>query len=295
MSSTTKETTDAEEVQATLLGDTDNSTVRVETEGRVFRPFFALHDSLVNESRHHFDEDGLTVTAVDGAKVGMVDVTLNASAFDSYELDEDEVCVGVDHERLKKQVRDARLGESTSDPLSMRFDSTQTRVEITREYDRTTVTRRDEFLNHDVESVREPPNVPDHLDMAYEATVDVQAFADVINHIDTHADHAVFKERDGHFVITTTVGEDTEHATSADFGNIAEEADAPCDDAISKFSLGYLTSFASALKSAKIDEVSIEWGQELPVFLTFAREEDDEIMYSGQLMLAPRLHRDSRP
>ena len=42
---------------------------------------------LVEECKIHLEEDGLEIRAVDPANVGMVDLSLSAAAFESYETD----------------------------------------------------------------------------------------------------------------------------------------------------------------------------------------------------------------
>jgi len=279
------------EQQTTLLGETNDATATLETEGSVYRPFFALPDALLDESRHEFGDDGVCIGATDAAMVALVEARLHPEALDGYQIDGEQLTVGMDHELLAEQLADARMSKTNSDSLSMEFGETQTQVTVQREYQNTTVTRHDEFLNIDSASVRDYDGGPD-VELKYSAEVDTKAFRDVVNHINSHANHIIMKERDGHLVVNTNVGEDTQRATSADFGDIVEtDADAG-KDSTARFSLDYLTSMADALRTAKIDTVTLAWGHDFPLKIDFERREEDTTLYSGSFGLAPRIHRE---
>jgi len=46
---------------------------------------------------------------------------------------------------------------------------------------------------------------------------------------------------------------------------------------------------AEGLKSAKVDDVTLVWGEEFPIRLEFERTIDEEVAYEGCYMLAPRI------
>lgn len=82
---------------------------------------------LVDECKIHLEEDGLEIRAVDPANVGMVDLSLDAAAFESYEADGG--LIGVDLSRLEDIAGMAESAESTrvthSSPSTTKMASTR--------------------------------------------------------------------------------------------------------------------------------------------------------------------------
>jgi len=64
---------------------------------------------LVAECKIHLEEDGIAIRAVDPANVGMVDLSLDAAAFESYEADGG--IIGVNLSRLEDIVGMADSGQ----------------------------------------------------------------------------------------------------------------------------------------------------------------------------------------
>lgn len=283
------------ETQSTIIGEPSGEYIEIETNGRIIRPLLALPDALVDEMRVHFDEDGFHIEHVDPANVGLIDMTVPASAFDRYELHaEDTLSVGLNLDELKKHLRDARMGKRTKDEVSLKFDGTHTRVSIMRDYAQTEVTRRDQFLNIDPDAIRESPGKPG-VTPSWRSIIDVDAFKDTLEHINAVRDHVVVSERNGRLVMSgmeTDDDGDTLNASEADFGEIAEEnRDDPNEDAVSKFSLDYMLAFAKALKKAKVEQVTFKWDDEFPMILQFERQDSEgETVYEGMYFAAPRIH-----
>lgn len=277
------------ENQTRLVGDMAGDAVRIDTSGRVFRPLLKPITALVDEAKLQFDSDGLSVTAVDVANVAMIHLDAPSDAFDTYDLDA-AVTVGSPVGDLATAVSDARLGKRTDDPVSLRLSQSSTTVDVTREYDGTTLTQSGEHLNIDPDSIRQEPDVPD-LDLSATATLSPAAFNAAVGHVDAVADHAVVTAADGQLVIAA----ETEEATGQ-YGTAAQ-VDVPVDGidepVRSTFSLDYLTDIARALVDAKVDDVTLRFGDELPLFAEFERTADETTLYDGQFMVAPRIRSDS--
>lgn len=282
------------DTQAQLFGEPSGNNATIETSGRVIRPLMALPSAIVNESKIEFYPDGFSVTAVDPANVAMVDMTAHTWAFDAFDVDE-EFTIGVNYDRLTSQLANARMGKATDDDVAIEADGTRTLVTTEREYDRTTLTQTNEILNIDPDSVRQQPDIPD-VRLPVEATVDVDALRDALNSVDRVSEHAVVADQGGELVIAgegdSDEGHTGEFATVANFGDVIEvreDADEYDGGADSKFSLDYFQDMADGLKKAKVDEVTIAFGNGFPFRLEFERTIDKETAYEGMYLLAPRL------
>jgi len=202
---------------------------------------------------------------------------------------DDSVLVGVNLEGLRSKLSNARLGKTTNDPVEMDIDETRTLIEIERGYQNNTVRYADEQLNLDPDSIRERPDMPE-LETPGSAKFDVDAFKDAIEHMDTSTDHLDIRERDGSVVLTGGNNDDSpsEYSSAVKFDDAAS-MDEDADNPVSKFTLDYLVDFAKALKKAKVNTVTVRWGHEIPIYIEFERVEDGTTLYSGTLMLAPRV------
>lgn len=285
----------ASDQQRLLDPETDRGGARVEieTSGRVIRPALSALTFLVDECRIHADEEGLYVAVVDPANVAMSELRIHPRAFEAYELaGGDSTAVGMDLEIAEDRLSHARLGTSTDDPVSLTLDATTSVCEVTREYGGTEVTRHDEWLNIDTDSIREDADPPD-LALSYEAGLAPEALEAAVQAADRVSDHARIREVDGAVSVEAGVTDSDKtvtEATRATIGGDVELQDDGDAGASSVFSLDYLTDITSALVETKVDEVSIRWGQEFPLLAEYERLNDEgEPIYEGTIMLAPRI------
>lgn len=281
-----------QDTQAQLFGGPSGNSAEIETSGRVIRPLMSVVNAVVDESKFRFDEDGLSVRAVDPANVGMVELDAHAEAFEEYDLGDEEFVAGFGIGRVEKQLRNARMGKSTDDPVSMDIDGTRTLVTTSREYEITTLTQTNEVLNIDPDSVREEPDVPS-FELPCEATIDVDAFQDVLESVNRVSDHVVIRERDGNLIIAGRGNEDNtgEFGTVADLGDVVEIRDEELYEGgeESVFSLSYMRDYASALDDGKVDEMTLVFGEEIPCRIKFERTDDETTLYEGEFFQAPRI------
>ena len=114
---------------------------------------------LVDECKIHLEEDGLEIRAVDPANVGMVDLSLSADAFESYEADGG--LIGVNLSRLEDIAGMADAGQLVS--LELDEETRKLHIQIDGlEYTLTLI---------DPDSIRQEPDIPD-LDLAAEGDAD---------------------------------------------------------------------------------------------------------------------------
>ena len=224
---------------------------------------------LVEECKIHLGEEGLEIRAVDPANVGMVDLTLDVSAFESYEASDG--LIGVNLVRLadiagmadSNQLVHLELDEATR-KLHISIDGLEYTLALI-----------------DPESIREEPDLPD-LDLPAQIVIEGRDIDRAVTAADMVSDH-----------IELGVDETTETfyvSAEGDTDDVHLELDA--DDLIdltagpasSLFSLDYLDDMDSAIP--KDAEVTLELGEEFPVKLHFdIAEGKGSVTY----MLAPRI------
>ena len=267
-----------EQVQQTVFGEQLDEQYRIETTGRVIRPFKQLVTQILKGRNKTTDyclelnEDGLTVNMVDASNVIMVNATIPPEAFATYNVG-DETELGVSNQILGSLFQHARYGVSTDDELTLSGDSRTMESVVTREMHgvEATFTHREDLI--DPKSIREKPELPE-LDLDTTVNIPVRTFIDVVDALDM--DYARFST-DGTFNV---FGEDD---VSASHVELNADVDGEGDETI--YSMGYLERISKALHVGKVDKIEMEFGTDFPLFIEFERED----VYSGVIMLAPRV------
>jgi len=277
--------------QSRLLGAPAEEGVHITTSGRTIRPALALPAALVDECKLAADAEGIHIRAVDQANIAMIDLTIHAAAFDEFAVSGgDEFLAGIDLSTLRSTLRKARKGRTTDDAVALDVDAVRTIVEIERDYDHSRIEFADEVLSLDPDAVRQRPELPD-LGLPCSATVDVQALADAVDHIDIHGDHMALA-RDGNDLVVSGGSNDdspAEYAAAVRFQDalIGDSGDDP--DVLSMFTLDYLKDISGALDTALLETVTVEFGDESPARFLFERTANETTLYAGEIMVAPRL------
>lgn len=227
---------------------------------------------LVDESKIHLEEDGLTIKAVDPANVGMVDLQLDAEAFESYEADGG--VLGVNLDRLESIA-----GMASSDQLiEMELDEETRKLHIKidgLEYTLALI---------DPDSIRQEPDIPD-LDLSATIVVEGSDINRAVKAADMVSDHIALGVNEDDEVFYVEAEGDTDNVDlKLDRDDLIDLAVGP---AHSLFSLDYLKDMNKAIP--KDSEVSIDLGEEFPVKLHFEiAEGKGQVTY----MLAPRIQSD---
>jgi proliferating cell nuclear antigen len=224
---------------------------------------------LVDECKIHLESDGLDIRAVDPANVGMVDLTLDAEAFESYEADGG--LIGVNLVRLQDIA-----GMADSDQLiHLELDEETRKLHISidgLEYTLALI---------DPDSIREEPDLPD-LDLPATVVVEGRDIDRAVTAADMVSDHIELgvEESDEAFYVKAEGDTDDVHL-ELDAEDLISLAAGP---ATSLFSLDYLKDMDRAIPADA--EVTAELGEEFPVKFHF-----DVAAGHGQVtfMLAPRI------
>jgi len=227
---------------------------------------------LVDECKINLNEDGLAIRAVDPANVGMVDLTLDVEAFESYETDGG--VIGVNLARLEDfvgmadsdQLVQLELDEETR-KLHVRIDGLEGTLALI-----------------DPESIREEPDIPD-LDLPATIVVEGRDIDRAVKAADMVSDHIALGVDADEEVFYVDAAGDTDDVhlelTREDL------IDLVAGEARSLFSLDYLKDMNKAIP--KDAEVTMELGEEFPVKMHFDIAEG---MGHVTFMLAPRIQCD---
>ena len=224
---------------------------------------------LVDECKIHLDDGGIEIRAVDPANVGMVDLSLSAEAFESYEADGG--LIGVNLVRLQDIA-----GMADSDQLvHLELDEETRKLHISidgLEYTLALI---------DPESIREEPDLPD-LDLAATIVIEGRDIDRAVTAADMVSDHIELGVNEAEEVFYVKAQGDTDDVhLELDADDLIDLVVGP---ASSLFSLDYLQDMNKAIP--KDTEVTMELGDEYPVKLHFdIAEGEGSVTY----MLAPRI------
>jgi len=224
---------------------------------------------LVDECKIHLDEGGIEIRAVDPANVGMVDLTLEAEAFESYEADGG--LIGVNLVRLQDIAGMADSGQL----VELELDEETRKLHISidgLEYTLALI---------DPESIREEPDLPD-LDLSSTIVIEGRDIDRAVTAADMVSDHIELgvDGADEHFYVKAQGDTDDVHLEL----DTEDLIDLVAGEASSLFSLDYLQDMNKAIP--KDAEVTMELGEEFPVKLHFdIAEGEGSVTY----MLAPRI------
>ncbi|MFC7133046.1 MULTISPECIES: DNA polymerase sliding clamp [Salinibaculum] len=224
---------------------------------------------LVDECKIHLEADGLEIRAVDPANVGMVDLSLSAEAFESYEADGG--LIGVNLVRLQDIA-----GMADKDQLvHLELDEETRKLHISIEGLEYTLALIDP------ESIREEPDLPD-LDLPANIVIEGRDINRAVTAADMVSDHIELgvDAADELFYVSAEGDTDDVHL-ELDTDDLIDLVAGP---AASLFSLDYLKDMNKAIPSDA--EVTMELGEEFPVKLHFdIAEGQGTVTY----MLAPRI------
>jgi len=224
---------------------------------------------LVDECKIRLEEDGLAIRAVDPANVGMVDLSLDATAFESYEADGG--VIGVNLARLEDIAGMANSG----DLIHLELDEETRKLLI-----------RIDGLSYtlaliDPDSIRQEPNIPD-LELPARITVEGAQLNRGVTAADMVSDHIRLRvDEDAPAFVIEAEGDTDDVDLNLGEDDLIDLRVGPAD---SLFSLDYLKDMNKAIP--KDAEVVVDLGEEFPVKLHYEfAEGHGQVTY----MLAPRI------
>jgi DNA polymerase III sliding clamp (beta) subunit (PCNA family) len=271
-----------ETTQQTVFGDEYAQLYELTTKGRIIRPIKQLICEVLGGSRGnaefklHLSNNGLSVQAVDPSNVMAIEATLNPGAFESYELAQD-ITLGVAGDILGGLFQHARYGVSTNDEITIQGGERKATSKVTREVDGVDVTFNEQQSLIDPNSVRQDFEKPE-LDLDASLTIPTRTFIEVVGAVEH--DYVNIQVEDGLVV-------ESESDIAQSRYDIDVETKGEVEEAI--YSHSMIQKIANALHMGKVDdEISLRLDDEFPIFVEFARDG----LYSGEIMLAPRLKKE---
>lgn len=272
----------------------DSADVSIVTSGDPARSLLCVVSAVVDEAKLRFDQNGLALSAVDPANVGLVDVDVPAGAWIGYECASEQV-VGMPLGRLSDALAFARKRSGDGDPVRIDLfeagDRHRCRVAVLRPDQR--VRRVSEFYTISPESVRDEPEIPD-LALEHHAAPDLDAFTDALSGI--VYDYGWFSREGQTFLFGTQPTRNPELPEDPDDAKMVEVYEFPGtawgegECAGSLFSLDYLDRMVPALDRAKCDRVTMRYGDQFPGII---RGEWTDWGFTVEYMIAPRVESDS--
>ena len=169
----------------------DDAAATVVTQGDPIRSLLDAVTVLVDDAKVRFSPDGFTVTAVDPANVGMVDLNAPSAAFTGFDS-QDALVVGMPLERLQNALKFARKGRKgdSGDPVRIDVidddDRMRVRVAVIRPDQQ--AKRVSEFFAIDPNSIRQEPDIPS-LGLPHQAQPDIDGFQAAIRDLKRNHDH----------------------------------------------------------------------------------------------------------
>lgn len=261
--------------QQTIFGEPLDEQIHIETAGRIIRPFKRMLDQVAGEYRLEFTNDGVVVGTVDSGNVLGIEIELYASAFDVYEL-AGITELGITASNFGSAVQHARYAKNTDDEIAISADSKHLETEVSRELGSTAATLSERVGLIDPASIRERPDLPE-LDLGVSVDVPVDTFIEVLNVLDTDNEHIKL----GSNIDSVTFNQETDTQQR----NIRIDANPTEASEYTYFTAEYLSAIASGLNVGYVDDVTLRWDEEMPLFVDFEREG----VYEGQFMVAPRI------
>ena len=224
---------------------------------------------LVDECKIRLNEEELSIRAVDPANVGMVDLSLEAAAFESYEADGG--VIGVNLGRLQDIAGMANSGDL------IRFELDEETRKLHIGIDGLSYT----LALIDPDSIRQEPDIPE-LDLPAQIVLEGNQLDRGITAADMVSDHISLRvDEDAEAFYIEAEGDTDDVDLELTSEDLIDLTAGPAD---SLFSLDYLKDMNKAIPKAT--EVTVDLGEEFPVKLHY---EFAEGLGHVTYMLAPRI------
>ena len=273
-------------VHERLFGEPTDANVSLKATADVIKPVFQYPSHLIDEMKVRFEEDRIGFDAVDPANVAMVGMTVPAGVFENYESGGAEH--GMNISTVKSALRAGRKSEG--DVIKMETAGTRMQTAVKRDYAGTQMDLCDDLRLIDPDSIRDEPEMPD-LDFEAEATVPRKAFEAGLEQVDKYSDAMELRNVGSDLVLSkpgAAVEERNEEDEEDYSGAILRDVVDADEDVCSWFSLDYLKDSTKAFAAVGADELTIKFGDEIPIEIHFSKEVNGEEI-TGYWSQAPRI------
>lgn len=261
-----------ETVEEESNSSADNTDAQIIVDAGTLEDATDAVGALVEECKIHLNEDSVDIRAVDPANVGMVDLTIDTSAFEAYNGTGDTI--GIDLDRLDQIIGMAGSGTL----LNINLNEETRKLNI--EFDGLSYT----LALIDPDSIRQEPDVPD-LDLPGEVVVDIPQLHRGVTASDMVSDHISLSiDTEAEEFQMSAEGDTDDVNLGLEEDDLVDLVVGPAD---SIYSLDYLGDMVTAMP--KDGEARLELGEEFPVKFHFDLADGAG---TATYMLAPRIQSD---
>ncbi len=240
------------------------------TEPSLFINSIATIGELIDEGIFKLEKDGISFIAADRAMVAVVDFRISSSAFEKYELDEEQ-SIGLNITNFLSVLKRC----SSGDKLSLTLQDNKLEVLMENSSKR-------KFVVPLLDLSREEVPPIDQLEFTAKAIVKPDVIQSGIEDAEIIADAVLFETSGNKFTMKAE-GDVSKAELELEKGNEAL-IDLKADgDIKSRYPLEYLKKMIKASKIA--DSVSIQFGQDYPMKLEFKAGDKASLT----MILAPRV------
>jgi len=247
---------------------------KAEIRADTLKSLVSVISTLIDEVKFTISPEGMTLKAVDPAHVAMIELNIEAGAFESYQADQTEI--GLDLDKVKDVLK---LSSSAGDIISMEQDEGYGRL-IFRVGN---ITRRMNLV--DTTSMNDP-KVP-QLELSANIEVSVLELQRGIKASENISDHIALTITPDYFELACEGDTDSVNLKleKSQLSNLDISGDLP--KYCSLFPLDYFSNLIKAVPSDA--NIRIELDNDYPVMLNFALAEGKG---SVKYLLAPRIESD---
>lgn len=244
-------------------------------EKSTLQQYIDVFTPIVSEGKLHFDKDGLHIRVVDAANIAMVNGTIHANGFESYESP-GSVVQGLDFERLENLIKPA--GSSALIQLEMDMETRSLRISF------------DNVITGmgliDPSSVRSEPDLPD-IDLPNTVVLEGKELSKVSKVAGSISDHIKIEGYpDEKQLVFSAKGDIDKTTLEYDPENTIDGTKITAD-CYSLFSVDYFEKVVKPIP--KNAEVTIQFGSEFPMIMSWLSNEGNVEVKQA---LAPRIEKD---
>lgn len=243
---------------------------KAELKSDTLKGLVNIISTLIDEVKFTITPEGMTLKAVDAAHVAMIEMEVDAEAFESYEAEPCEI--GLDLDKVKSVLKLA----SSGDVIRMEQDDTHGRLV----FKVGNITRRMNLV--DTSSMNDP-KVP-QLSLATDISLSVDELQKGIRAAESISDHITLRAGPGYFELSCEGDTDSVSLRLEGSSLMSINADT---EVRSMFPLDYFSNITKAIPSGTA--VRVELDTDYPVKLVFALADGHaKVNY----LLAPRIESD---
>jgi len=231
--------------------------------------------ALVDEARVHFETEQVHITVVDPANVAMVDTTLDAAAFESYEADGETLGLNLG------QFTDVLGLADSGDLVHLDLDAQTRKLDI----EIGSVTDYTQALINP-QSIRSEPDQPD-MGLPNAVVLEGGDLEHAVAAAQLASDHLSVASHGAREEIQFIAEGDTDDVRTAYGPDETIDIDAAAEVG-SLVSLDYVADVVEPIPSAA--EVRVEWGDEFPIVVNYEHSEGRGHVHNT---IAPRVRGDN--